>query len=84
MTLKGVLAKFSLFSFLCSATFAALVIERDKYARSINETLLVEKRALGDSENTLFPVIFNIAGWENIAEENCYIMLCLLNGKRTL
>ena len=28
------------------------------------------------------PIIVNVAGWQDIAEENCYVMLCQYGGQR--
>ncbi|KAI8627086.1 hypothetical protein F5Y19DRAFT_477975 [Xylariaceae sp. FL1651] len=39
-------------------------------------------RGDGSSRNSPIDASFDISGWENIAEENCYIMLCLMGGNR--
>ncbi|KAJ5195301.1 uncharacterized protein N7498_008739 [Penicillium cinerascens] len=46
---------------------------------SNNEGLV--KRA-GGSRNDPVHATFDITGWEDIAEENCYAMLCIRNGDR--
>lgn len=85
MTAQSFLGKLCLFSILCPITLSAPVIEQGThvYALSSNESYLIKKRVLGDQNNP-FPATFNIAGWPNIAEEDCYVMLCLLGGQRTL
>ncbi|KAF2827067.1 hypothetical protein CC86DRAFT_466809 [Ophiobolus disseminans] len=40
------------------------------------------RRADGHTENDPIPATFNIAGWTSIAEENCFIALCILGGRR--
>jgi hypothetical protein len=71
---KSLTSRLCLFSLLCSITLAAPV------AIAINEVELV-KRAPGDSFNKPIDAWFNIAGWQNIAKENAYAMLCLLGGR---
>lgn len=71
---KSLTSRLCLFSLLCSATLAAPV------AVAINEAELV-KRAPGDSSDEPIDAWFNIAGWQNIAEENAYAMLCLMGGR---
>jgi hypothetical protein len=47
----------------------------------MSEAKLV-KRVPGDSASNPIDADFDITGWPNIAEENCYAMLCLLGGNR--
>jgi hypothetical protein len=72
---KSLTSRLCLCSLLCSATLAAPAAE------PINEAELV-KRAPGDSAADPIDAVFDITHWPNIAEENCYVMLCLLNGNR--
>lgn len=72
---KSLTSRLCLFSLLCSATLAAPVAE------PINEAELV-KRVPGASAADPIDANFDITNWPNIAEENCYAMLCLLGGNR--
>ena len=42
----------------------------------------LQSRALGDSEGNPYDVQFDISTWPNIAEEDCYIALCRIGGRR--
>jgi hypothetical protein len=72
---KSLTSRLCLFSLLCCATLAAPVAE------PIDEAELV-KRVPGDSATNPIDATFNITNWPNIAEENCYAMLCLFDGNR--
>ncbi|KAG2024222.1 hypothetical protein GB937_003869 [Aspergillus fischeri] len=67
--------------FLCLfPVFAAPVIE------PTDETGLVARTgntAPGGSKGNPKAATFDITGWEDIAEEDCYVMLCLKDGERT-
>ncbi|KAI1138391.1 hypothetical protein F5Y05DRAFT_413012 [Hypoxylon sp. FL0543] len=71
---KGFVGKLCLLSLWWSATIAT-PIETGENAKHII------KRA-GNSPSDPIDAEFNTAGWENIAEEDCYVMLCLKNGNR--
>ena len=78
---KSLVGRLCLFSLLCSTTLAAPVAELfDEFDGPFNETELV-KRNLGDQDDPI-DATFNIANWPNIAEQDCYAMLCLLNANR--
>ena len=61
-----------LLTLLFSAAFAAPIGDS-----SNNEGLV--KRA-GGSRNDPIHATFDITGWEDIAEENCFAMLCVRDG----
>lgn len=44
---------------------------------------VIAKRDPG-SQGEPIDATFDITGWEDIAEENCRVMLCVLGGKRIL
>jgi hypothetical protein len=67
---------FSVFLICLFPVFAAPITE------SPDETGLVARTA-GSSRADPIQATFDITGWEGIAEENCYAMLCLLDGERT-
>lgn len=64
-----------LFLLCCSATLGAPVPE----ATNITESLTFPKR---NTRANPIDATFDITLWPNIAEENCFIMLCLQNGNR--
>lgn len=59
----------------CAATLGAPVPEALNVTESV--TLLERSSATNPIDAT-----FDITGWPNIAEENCFAMLCLRNGNR--
>ncbi|KAF4631513.1 hypothetical protein G7Y89_g6614 [Cudoniella acicularis] len=82
---KSFASRLCLFSLLCFAAIAAPVTEIfDQSDVPFNEKDF-EKRAPGDTEAEAIDATFDPhAGkvWSNIAEENCYAMLCMLGGRR--
>lgn len=42
------------------------------------------KRAPGDSMLEPIDAYFDTRDWEDIAEQDCYVMLCVLGGRRVL
>jgi hypothetical protein len=84
---KSLVGCLGLLYFLCSVATAAPVLEDlNQSDMFFNETGL-EKRAAGDTEAepieaTFDPYAGDKGGWPNIAEENCYAMLCMLGGQR--
>ena len=64
----------------CSPVFAVPVNgsrgEADLIARAGNN-------GKGTSKSNPKDAKFDITGWEDIAEDDCYVMLCLKNGERT-
>lgn len=79
--IESLVSKLVLSYILCYTTIAAPIAEHFEGLDPIFNDTIFEKRALGD-QNEPFDITFNIEGWENIAEENCFAMLCLLNGNR--
>lgn len=83
---KSLVGKLCIFSLLCSATIAAPLADVP-LADGMNEPdVAFNKRDLGKrvlrDQNNPIDVTFNIAGWPNIAEQDCFAMLCLLGGNR--
>lgn len=92
-TFKQSVLKKLLLALLASYAIAAPIAKEDVAAAQDEES--VAKRSSGSSGNPIvippsgtqsdpFDVTFNIAGWPNIAEEDCRIMLCELGGTRLL
>ncbi|KAI1170211.1 hypothetical protein F4777DRAFT_584136 [Nemania sp. FL0916] len=83
MSLSKIVGKLLFFYLSCSSTFAIPVSEvlRD-VEDSENITYSIMTRGDGSSKSSPVDASFDISGWENIAEENCYIMLCLMDGNR--
>ena len=76
-----------LFSLPLSAIFAAPVneIDNELMARyDENGVVKLLERAPGDTARNPIDVTFDISSWPDIAEENCFVMLCLMNGNRVL
>ena len=61
-------------SLLCSVTFAAPV------AGSIDGTQLMKRGVPGRDKSNPIDATFDITGWPDLAEEDCYAMLCLGKG----
>lgn len=40
------------------------------------------KRTQGTTRDNPIPITFDITNWPNIAEEDCYAMLCIFGGQR--
>jgi hypothetical protein len=59
-------------SLLCSVTFAAPVVGGDSDGTA--------QGTPGSSEDNPIDATFDITGWPDLAEENCYAMLCLGKG----
>ena len=78
MTYKSLVCRLCLLSLLSSVTLAAPVAEP---IEEIDSEPGLVKRA-GGSHGDPIDATFNIAGWPNIAEENCFVMLCMLGGER--
>ncbi|KAI0169910.1 hypothetical protein GGR52DRAFT_592504 [Hypoxylon sp. FL1284] len=78
---KSFIGKLFLLSLSCSTAIAAPAAELldETEARENGSSLAV--RASGTQRDPI-PAHFDITGWENIAEEDCYVMLCLENGNR--
>jgi hypothetical protein len=60
---------------------------RNAFALPVAETsdgLALIKRAPGDSSTNPIAATFDISNWADIAEENCYVMLCMYAGNRIL
>lgn len=79
-----------LLSFLCCMTVAAPIttgdenelMDNDSIFSKGNETLT--KRVPGANRNNPIDATFDITNWEDLAEQNCQIMLCLMGGNRVL
>jgi hypothetical protein len=57
------------------------------YAAPFNDgskNSLMKRYGDGSSEAQAKKAVFDTEGWEDLAEMNCFIMLCVLGGKRTL
>jgi hypothetical protein len=67
---------------MCSATLAAPVPELINGSQIHSSELGLVKRVRGDSPANAIEGSFDVTNWPNIAEENCYAMLCLLEGNR--
>ncbi|KAF2963464.1 hypothetical protein GQX73_g10109 [Xylaria multiplex] len=79
--LNGLLGKFCVLAACCSAILAAPLAESSvEYGTDYDKSQL-STRASG-TRNDPKDAFFNIAGWENIAEEDCFAMLCLMGGNR--
>ncbi|KAF1990254.1 hypothetical protein K402DRAFT_401118 [Aulographum hederae CBS 113979] len=72
---KSFTTSLCLYSLLFSAALAAPTAEVH------GESQLV-KRDPGDSKEDPLPATFDISNWPDIAEENCFAMLCLRGGDR--
>ncbi|KAI0528410.1 hypothetical protein GGR58DRAFT_509383 [Xylaria digitata] len=79
--LNGLVGKFCVLLVCCSAILAApLAGSSVEHGADYDEIRL---SARGDgTQNDPKDAFFNIAGWQNIAEEDCYAMLCLMGGNR--
>lgn len=73
---RTLVGRLSLLSLLYCTAFAAP-------ATNHSEVDLV-KRAPGDSRNEPIDAHFDTDGWSTIAEQDCYIALCILGGNRVL
>jgi hypothetical protein len=71
--LKNLATGLCLVSLLWPAALAAPVAEAIKGVE-------LEKRYAGESPGNPIMAYFNVGSWPNIAEENCYAMLCLNRG----
>ncbi|QIX02297.1 hypothetical protein AMS68_007814 [Peltaster fructicola] len=79
------LSKVALLTLLSSTVLAApiAVVEADDSPADSGEPSDdLQTRAPGDSASQPIQANFNIDGWEDIAEENCRVMLCILGGNR--
>ena len=63
------------------ATPVDLVNNQTMMRRGGMDVAHVWRRAPGDQDNPV-DATFDITGWPNIAEEDCFAMLCLEGGKR--
>jgi hypothetical protein len=72
---KNTFSRLSLAFLLLSSPFAIAAPAID-----VSDITIV-KRAAG-TEADPHDARFNIDGWESIAEQDCYIMLCVLGGRR--
>ena len=80
---KDLVRRLCLLSILCYAAVAAPIVDgTDEFDVSFNESAVLQKRVPGDANNP-WPKNFDTTNWPNIAEENCYAMLCLFGGQRT-
>ena len=84
------IGKLCLLSLLYSIVSAAPMAAVDTNESLRNESSLskdigvLTTRAPGDSFLEPIDATFDITGWESIAEQDCYVMLCLMNGRRVL
>lgn len=71
---KSIVGGFCLFSLLGSAVIAA--------PAAVMQVTELVKRVPGDGKTDYIDATFDTTHWPNIAEQNCYAMLCLLSGNR--
>lgn len=82
---QTLLIRLGLFSLSWAVVLAAPVDGRNDellVPRNTTQPGKLVPRAPGDTASDPIDITFDITGWPNIAEENCYAMLCLLNGNR--
>lgn len=79
---KSFIGKFCLFLFWWTATIAVPITELVDEIETRENVTYIMKREAGDSASDPVNAEFDITGWENIAEEDCFVMLCLRGGNR--
>lgn len=79
---KSSIGKLCLLSLTFTTALAAPATDLISELETREEVRDLTRRA-GESESNPVDATFDISGWENIAEMNCYVMLCLKGGKRT-
>lgn len=80
---KDLVGRLCLFSLLCYTAIAAPILDStDESDVSFNESAVLQKRVPGDASDPWLKN-FDTTNWPNIAEENCFAMLCLFGAQRT-
>ncbi|KAI0546004.1 hypothetical protein F4679DRAFT_599062 [Xylaria curta] len=79
--LNSILSKLCLLLLCCSVVLGAPITESEVEHETDYANNQLSRRA-GGSKNDPKDASFDITGWENIAEEDCYAMLCLMGGER--
>ena len=70
------MGKLCLFPVLCFTVFVVSTFDPTKLSS-------LQKRVnLDDNEANLITGNFDVTNWPNLAEQDCYIALCLLDGRR--
>ncbi|KAF4162545.1 hypothetical protein CNMCM6936_001974 [Aspergillus lentulus] len=77
MLFKYLIGRPCLLSLFCSPALAAPV---DNLA---DEAALITRADRGSVKSNPKDATFDVTGWKDISEEDCYVMLCLKGGERT-